>query len=147
MKKNIFLTLSLVLLVSTFLFSYVSFSQEQITLTTYYPSPHGSFQEILLNPTTGAILNASCSAEQNGTIRFDGVNQTIVVCATTPGAGNFIWMAAPGYETRYWVRDANGIHAYDVQTGQYLNVGIRRNSSGTYELDVLGCVHASGPCP
>ena len=64
----------------------VLFSQESITITTYYPSPYGSYNELTLSPHTPA--NSTCDATSGeGTIYYDSTEKQIKICT---GAGGWV---------------------------------------------------------
>ena len=53
----------------------LSFSQENLTITTYYPSPYGSYNELQLYPHNPNVT--PCNAATTGTMYYDN--------STTPG--------------------------------------------------------------
>ena len=55
----------------------LSFSQENLTITTYYPSPYGSYNELQLFPHNPP---GPCVAARRGTIYYDSVDSQIKVC-------------------------------------------------------------------
>jgi len=63
MLKMIILTLAAILFVS---FSYAA--EEQITITTYYPSPYGVYKELKLHPNTAPN---TCNEDNEGAMYYD----------------------------------------------------------------------------
>lgn len=54
------------------------FSQEQITITTYYPSPYGSYNELQLFPHNEPTTE--CNAATRGTMYYDSDDDSVYVC-------------------------------------------------------------------
>jgi hypothetical protein len=60
---------------------------EEVTITTYYPSPYGSYNELQLYPHTPAV--ATCDATNGkGTMFYDSSTNQIKVCQGATG-----WLA------------------------------------------------------
>ena len=89
MRQAIFLATILVLLIFT-----ISFAQEQLTITTYYPSPYGSYNELQLSPHTPAVTNCN-SLNAVGTIYYDSIAGSVQLC-TPNGTGGFWWTGIGG---------------------------------------------------
>ncbi|MFZ5801459.1 MAG: hypothetical protein ACOY3D_08840, partial [Candidatus Omnitrophota bacterium] len=87
-NKSLSLTLFLLLLMSSFVLA------EEMTITTYYPAPYGSYNELQLYPHSPPVV--PCDAEHAGVMFVDSSDDnTLKVC---DGSGN--WEAAG-----YWVLD------------------------------------------
>lgn len=57
---------------------------EEVTITTYYPSPYGSYNELQLYPHTPAV--ATCDATNGkGTMFYDSSTNQIKVCQGATG--------------------------------------------------------------
>lgn len=76
--KSIFLVSFLLFFCFTFVFA------EDITITTYYPSPYGVYNELQLYPHTSAVT--PCDAAHIGTMYYNSGDNKIWVC----GAGS-VW--------------------------------------------------------
>jgi hypothetical protein len=129
MKKIVFA----LLVVLTMAMSVV-YAQETLTISTYYPSPYGSYNELQLSPH---VTSTACNATTEGTIYYDsssGVN-TIKVCRNNGSAYQFEALGGAG---GYWT--ANGNNIYNSNTG---NVGIG-TSAPSSKLTVNGGLTASG---
>lgn len=100
MKKNIIFVMLMVALSVCF----PAFSQENITISTYYPSPFGVYETLRLFPTTqpGAI---PC---EEGTMYFDINTQQVMICAQN-AAGNPVWQGVG-----LWSRNGNNIFLADI---------------------------------
>jgi len=73
MKKIIFAFLLIILaLVTTCL------AQDSLTITTYYPSPYGSYSELQLSPHTPPV--ATCNANARGTLYYDSGDNNLKIC-------------------------------------------------------------------
>ncbi|MBU0547674.1 MAG: hypothetical protein KJ710_05490 [Candidatus Omnitrophica bacterium] len=102
LSRNIFLVLSVLVLFASFALA------EEITITTYYPSPYGSYNELQLYPHS--TPTATCDAAHKGTMYYDSDDSQIKVC---DGAGT--WSSLSGF----WAASGNNI--YNTNSG---NVGI-----------------------
>ncbi|MBN2120438.1 MAG: hypothetical protein JW734_05230 [Candidatus Omnitrophica bacterium] len=126
--------------------SFSVFSQEEITITTYYPAPFGVYSELRLYPKPSA--SAVCDASMEGTLYFNdgtGLNGLadygIRVCKGP--APDWGWKAIGGI----WVMNAqNDIYP----AGNVRNVLIGRSTApaspnpADYDLYVEGTVYANG---
>jgi len=54
------------------------YAQEEITITTYYPSPYGSYNELQLWPHSSPVTG--CNANTQGTMYLDSDDYQIYVC-------------------------------------------------------------------
>jgi hypothetical protein len=78
------------------IFPLIAFSQETITITTYYPAPYGVYKYLRLYPTP--CEPADCqNANQRGTQCFDSNTNTLYVCKET-SPGTYEWVASGGRE-------------------------------------------------
>ncbi len=79
MKKNIF-TLFLSLAASPIFLNYVLFAQntETITVSTYYPSPHGVYKTLRLYPNKDFDPNKACSSK--GNMSYNDSDGHVYVC-------------------------------------------------------------------
>ncbi|MCX5705146.1 MAG: hypothetical protein NTZ92_03690 [Candidatus Omnitrophica bacterium] len=75
--KNIYVLVVTVLFV-VMVFSLV-FAQETLTISTYYPSPYGSYNELQLVPHTPNVT--VCNAAGEGTMYYDSAANDLRVCA------------------------------------------------------------------
>ncbi|MFA7000476.1 MAG: hypothetical protein WC241_05220 [Candidatus Paceibacterota bacterium] len=105
-----------------------AFTQENITLTTYYPAPFGVYENLRLFPTT--TIPTCATADDEGTMYYDNnanVNQ-LMVCRET-ALGIFGWVTAGSNWTHPVA--TNILHANDINW----NVGIG-TTNPTVKLDV-----------
>ncbi|MFA5351152.1 MAG: hypothetical protein WC357_07490 [Candidatus Omnitrophota bacterium] len=80
------LRLSKIILLALFVFVFFApaIFAEDITITTYYPSPYGSYNELQLYPHTPAIT--TCDATHGvGTMFYDSSTNEIKVCHGSAG--------------------------------------------------------------
>ncbi|MDD3345698.1 MAG: hypothetical protein PHO34_04660 [Candidatus Omnitrophica bacterium] len=61
--------------------STVAASAEDITITTYYPSPYGSYNELQLYPHSSPTV--SCNSSKRGTMYYDSDDNNMYVCNGT----------------------------------------------------------------
>ncbi len=59
----------------------IVFAQEEITITTYYPSPYGSYNELQLYPHSSPTT--PCNSSSKGTMYYDSDDNTMYVCNGT----------------------------------------------------------------
>ena len=64
-----------------FLFSAIVLAAEEITITTYYPSPYGSYNELQLYPHTPAVT--TCDDAHKGTMYYSSTDDQVYVCKGT----------------------------------------------------------------
>ncbi len=102
------LFISIVILVSCALV----LAEESISITTYYPSPYGVYNEMRLYPHSIPIT--SCDSTTEGTMFYNDSAQELQVC-TASG----LWKSGGGF----WVGSGNDI--YNTNSG---NVGIGTNT-------------------
>lgn len=92
---------------------------EEITLTTYYPSPYGVYSEMRLYPKDSPT---TCSGTQRGLMYYDDSENRLKVCNGTPpyqDIGGGYWAASP----------FNSNNIYNTNSG---NVGIGTNNPTGY---------------
>ena len=77
MKTAIFRACVVVIFVGIF-FS-LAFAQETLTISTYYPSPYGNYNELQLFPHTPIVT--TCDATGEGTMYYDSTANDLRVCA------------------------------------------------------------------
>jgi hypothetical protein len=110
-----------------------AFSQtnETLTISTYYPSPYGVYNELRLYPKA-ALPPGNCSSDINeGTMYYDNTANQLMVCRET-GFGIYTWQSASSLWT------INGTNLYPNNTTW--NVGIGTTGPG-YALSVAGVIH------
>ena len=90
MNKSKLLVVTLFFILGLFT---LSFSQEQITITTYYPSPYGSYNELQLFPHNPAVTNCN-TANAQGTLYYDSITRSVQVC--TFDGTSYFWTAIGG---------------------------------------------------
>lgn len=61
-----------------FIFHSLSFSEESITITTYYPSPYGVYNELQLYPHDPAVT--ACNDAREGTMFYNSTDRQVYVC-------------------------------------------------------------------
>ena len=125
MKKRILfsLILSIVILIN---FIKVA-GAETLTVTTYYPSPYGIYQQLRLMPTDSIDPLAACS--DKGEMYYDDSDNQMYVCNGTS------WQSSQSY----WTRNLNDIYPNDINS----NAGIGTNNPSE-KLHVVGNVQSSG---
>lgn len=75
-----------------FIFFISSAFAEDITITTYYPSPYGSYNELQLFPHVPQA--ADCNAAREGTLAYDSSGSgTLKVCKNAAG---WVWQPVGG---------------------------------------------------
>jgi hypothetical protein len=67
-------------------FSIFSQTTETLTITTYYPIPHGVYQGIKLSPSASAL---ACNVNSEGLIYYDDAKNQLMICQ------QFGWVALP----------------------------------------------------
>lgn len=105
---------------------------EEITLTTYYPSPYGVYSEMRLYPKNSPSM--SCDSEREGLMFYsDGSNvlypRGLYVCGQNP-LGGYGWNPISGL----WSLDGTDLYP----AGLSWNVGIGTSNPGTNKLSVAG---------
>jgi hypothetical protein len=101
---------------------------EEITLTTYYPSPYGVYSEMRLYPKAPPPVATSCDDKQEGLMYYDNVAHALMVCrckdSTCLFASNYAWTSAAGY----WTLSTSGTDLYTNNLSW--NVGIGTAEAG-----------------
>ena len=143
-QHKIIFSLCLCLLISVITFP--CFSQEQLTITTYYPAPYGVYMRMRLAPDA-IVVGTACTADQEGAMAYSGIEESLLVCTTNGlGTGNAVtWELAPGFQTKYWVADRNiGSPIVGIRTdpNEVDTVGIGVGSSRFWMLN-LGAAGAT----
>ena len=104
MKKNNFFILLFLL---SLLIVSSAFSQETITVTTYYPSPSGVYENLRFFPTTAV---PACDANNEGITYYDNTTNLLMVCRQTGIAPNtYGFQSASSLWTRIGTTGPNGI--------------------------------------
>lgn len=92
MRKYIILS---IIIAGFFVLAAESFSAgEDITITTYYPSPHGVFMSLRLYPNADPV---DCTAETAGTMYYGHTSHTGWLCRET-FAGVYDWVDFARYD-------------------------------------------------
>lgn len=99
-------------------------SAGQVTMTTYYPSPFGAYQQLRLVPTTPL----ACDASTEGLMFYDSALDVVKVCKGAAG-----WSPLGG---GVWTQAGNYIYPVDTATNPNLNVGIGTIDPGNYSIHV-----------
>ncbi|MCK4810227.1 MAG: hypothetical protein KAS99_04745 [Candidatus Omnitrophica bacterium] len=124
--------LALVFLVSTSIISQC-FSQESITLTTYYPSPYGVYKELRLYPNDSPT---GCGdAADEGKMYYDDSEHQLKVCIDD-GFGIYGWQVSGGL----WTQSGNNLYPNDTNW----KVGIGTTTPGNAKLQVNGAISRQG---
>ena len=80
----------LIIFVTLFTLPIAVFAQEQLSITTYYPSPYGSYTELQLSPIA-TISRSACTASTNeGKTYYDLTTHEIMVC-DYQALGSYAW--------------------------------------------------------
>lgn len=133
MKTRYYLKGNFPVLISMFILFAVSVClAEEITLTTYYPSPYGVYSEMRLYPKNSPSM--PCDSEREGLMFYsDGSNvlypRGLYVCGQNP-LGGYGWNPISGL----WSRDGTDLYPTDLSW----NVGIGTTNPGTNKLSVAG---------
>jgi len=133
MKKNNFFILLFLL---SLLIVSSAFSQETITVTTYYPSPSGVYENLRFFPTTAV---PACDANNEGITYYDNTTNLLMVCRQTGIAPNtYGFQSASSLWTRIGTTGPNGadpiaIRPFDTN----LKVGIGDVNMGWNRSNML----------
>lgn len=101
----------LVVLISVVFVTSYLVAAEEITITTYYPSPYGVYKQLRMYPTDDFVPGAACT--KPGEMYFDNSDQHLYICKG-PGASTLQPI------TSYWTASGNDI--YNNNSG-YVRVG------------------------
>ncbi len=105
-----FLFIPLIVIISC---SFV-WAEESISITTYYPSPYGVYNELRLYPHSTPVI--ICDATTEGTMFFNSTSKLIQVCSSGGWGSN----------AAYWADSGNDI--YNTNSG-YVGVGTNNPSA------------------
>lgn len=86
MRIGLFSVLTLGLLISS------AYAQESVTVTTYYPSPYGSYNAISTNSLKfGRLPKApsDCNADNEGVIYYNNIVKKVVLCVAD--GQEYVW--------------------------------------------------------
>lgn len=122
----------------SFLVALTAFGQtnETLTMTTYYPSPMGVYQNLRLFPTATAPVTACNESNEVGTMYYDNVTNQVMVCRQTGTAPNtFAWGPVGGL----WTLDGAAPNQFIRPNDINWNAGIGTNDPKA-KLDVAGGV-------
>jgi hypothetical protein len=103
MKKNILLALLII-----FLAHFSAFSQnETITISTYYPSPTGVYNNLRLFPIADVPV---CDVNGEGTMYYDNNTNGVMLCQET-SAGVFTWQ---NIGAGFWTQAGTSLYPNDT---------------------------------
>jgi hypothetical protein len=103
------------------------FSQETITITTYYPAPYGVYRVLRLHPTTAIDPTTSpCNTTNEGDIFYYNFDNTLYFC---DGSN---WQSLAGF----WTQSDSNLYPNDPAW----NVGIGTTNPAGYRLRVAGTI-------
>jgi len=106
--------LKLMLLVTAFLFGLIATGFcEDITITTYYPAPYGSYNELQLYPHSPPVT--TCDDNHKGVMYFDSTDNEIKVCRGSLAN----WDASD-----YWVMEDDGVSLHPQELNWNVGIGI-----------------------
>ncbi|MFH1355311.1 MAG: hypothetical protein ABIH19_04090 [Candidatus Omnitrophota bacterium] len=129
MRKNNLITFGFIF----FIFSLVkfSFAQDTLTITTYYPSPHGVYKSLRVYPNDDTDPSAACF--DKGTMYYDDSESQLYICDGTD------WVATGGGGG--WTDDGTVVRLTTITD----NVGIgTTNPAFKLSLDSDGGILAKG---
>jgi len=108
---------------------------EEITITTYYPSPYGVYKEMRLYPNN---TPSTCNANNVGAMYYDSASSPAKtkVCKQT-GSATYAWQDLSGWAVPAEIRATTGVHngkfdnIYGGITNGYrgINEYVRRDSN------------------
>lgn len=121
MKK--YLIAALILFSLTVYVNVLAQTEETITLTTYYPSPYGVYNEMKLYPHSPSVT--PCSSTQEGLMYYDSIAHALRVCmcADPPTCSTYSWVDTTGY----WTLSGSNLYPDDTSW----NVGIGTTAPAT----------------
>jgi len=104
---------------------------EDLTITTYYPSPNGSYQDLRVSNSLGVGSTASAwldaHSPNNGMIVTGGTNAGLTLLARNGSNSFFTWFNQNG--TAASLADSSGTILFEIRTDR--NVYIRSPSART----------------
>lgn len=103
----------------------MAFAEESVTITTYYPSPYGSYGELQLYPSAAP----TCDSTKRGVMYYDDTANSIRVCNGSS------WQQL----SNFWTQSGNNLYPNDTAW----NVGIGNTNPGANKLSVSGTVSAT----
>jgi len=113
MKKAVIIFMGILLMS----ICHFAFSQENITITTYYPSPVGVYENIRFFPVGGA--HPACTANNEGLVYYDNNTNLLMVCRQTGTAPDiYSYQSANSLWVQEGTTGPNGadpiaLHPYD----------------------------------
>jgi len=133
LKKQISFSIIIVVISSLILFSLagVCLSAEPsdtINLTTYYPAPLGVYGKLTLFPISDATAVEGETCVEEGTMRYDDINNELIYCYDD--SGSLVWQSvfASGAAVNHWVLDDSStpeiLYPADLDSGVEWNIGI-----------------------
>lgn len=121
MKKEFqYVVFSVIVTILVIVMLPTAFAQEQITLTTYYPSPFGQYDRLRLAPRA-PLPNADCNATSLGLMYYDRTPQGTLMVCQDDGAGGGVWN--PAGESGIWRRDAALEDVYLQNINDFVGIG------------------------
>ncbi|MFA5271539.1 MAG: hypothetical protein WC412_04250, partial [Candidatus Omnitrophota bacterium] len=136
MKKSFIFGLLAASLIFVFSAPLKAQNAETLTITTYYPSPMGVYQNLRLFPVATAPLSACDSADEEGIIYYNnaaGQNQLMICRETAPLTFN--WQPVGG---GFWGLSGNNLTANETAW----NIGIG-TTAPDYKLSVSDTIHSA----
>jgi len=104
------------------------YAQQSITLSTYYPSPFGSYSRLRLDPVDSGTV--TCDVAAFGTLIIDSNDDILKMCDSTPAWKD---IASGGSGGGVWTQnniDAANAEIYPADQVRTINVGIGTTTPG-----------------
>ncbi len=111
--QKVILTFFIALVTASFAYA----QSEQLTLTTYYPSPFGSYDRLRLVPRA----TTTCDATTRGLIYYDDPTNTLMVCAYNSISGTYQWNSS----SNTWSRDDTIPGLYPTNLSDLVGMGTK----------------------